>query len=167
MFLLSKEAVLTSINIDSMPIEVLEMKFTVSKLSFIALLPNIKFSVNDLEKTLNDRTWQDIFTKLQSRRQSQFSIPINQRQPTVVVVRHILHIIYIFHLKYKPIIYALFFQMPKFDIDIDESLKDVLIRMGVSSMFNDSTANFSGFPYSDIYVDDVKHQVSLTVRNEF
>ena len=57
--------------------------------------------------------------------------------------------------------------IPKFKIEADLNLKDVLIKMGMSDAFDESTADFSGISgEKDLYVSNAIHKSFIDVNEE-
>lgn len=57
--------------------------------------------------------------------------------------------------------------IPKFKLEADVKLKDVLIQMGMSHLFNEELADFSGISgKKDLYVSNIFHKSFIDVNEE-
>lgn len=57
--------------------------------------------------------------------------------------------------------------VPKFKLEADVQLKDTLISMGISHLFNEAVADFSGVSgKNDLYVSNVFHKSFIDVNEE-
>ena len=57
--------------------------------------------------------------------------------------------------------------IPKFKLHADVKLKDILIKMGMSDLFDESVADFSGISgEKDLYVSNIFHKSFIDVNEE-
>jgi len=57
--------------------------------------------------------------------------------------------------------------IPKFKLDADVKLKDILIHMGMPDMFDERVADFSGVSgEKDLYVSNIFHKSFIDVNEE-
>lgn len=57
--------------------------------------------------------------------------------------------------------------IPKFKLEADVKLKDILINMGMSDIFDEKSADFSGISgEKDLYVSNIFHKSFIDVNEE-
>lgn len=56
--------------------------------------------------------------------------------------------------------------LPKFKLEYDTELKDVLASLGMSQVFNPAQADFSAMTNSSVAIDNVKHKAVIEVNEE-
>ena len=56
--------------------------------------------------------------------------------------------------------------IPRFELEYETDLQDVLSAMGINSLFNASQANFSAMTDNTVAVDNIKHKAVIEVNEE-
>jgi len=62
---------------------------------------------------------------------------------------------------------SIILQMPKFELEYEKKLNDILKDMGMADAFERGKADFSGInPAADLFISEVKHKTFITVDEE-